>query len=140
MVARRGDEVGRRMEDQERTALDVWRTVTARTIATPGPDLTARQSAILLTVHLDSGPHTVRGLARDLGIGKPAVVRALDALQAAALISRTTDPKDRRSVMISPTEAGAALLTELAGSMAAALAAATKKPRDDDGDEGRAVA
>lgn len=127
------------MQQADRTALDVWRTVTARTIATPGPDLTARQSAILLTVHLDAGPHTVRGLAGQLGIGKPAVVRALDALQDASLIARATDPKDRRSVLISPTPQGAALLADLASTMAAALAAATTPPQPPAND-GRAAA
>jgi DNA-binding MarR family transcriptional regulator len=127
------------MQDADRTALDVWRTVTARTIATPGPDLTARQSAILLTVHLDAGPHTVRGLAGHLGIGKPAVVRALDTLQQASLIARATDPNDRRSVLISPTDQGAALLADLASTMAAALASATIPPRPPASD-GRAAA
>jgi DNA-binding MarR family transcriptional regulator len=131
----------RAMLEAERTALDLWRQVTTRTIANPGPDLTARQSAILLTVHLDPGPHTVRGLSAALSIGKPAVVRALDLLQASNLISRAQDPADRRSVLISPTQAGAALLADMAGGLASALATITAAKRDDGDDEtGRAVA
>jgi DNA-binding MarR family transcriptional regulator len=41
------------------------------------PDLSARQLAVLLTVHLTDGPHTVRGLAAELNVSKPAITRAL---------------------------------------------------------------
>jgi DNA-binding MarR family transcriptional regulator len=113
------------MENVERTALDLWREVTAATLATPGPDLTARQQALLLTIHLDAGPHTVRGLSAGLGIGKPAVTRGLDLLEHNGLIRREPDPADRRSVLITGTESGAALLSAMASGLASALAAAT---------------
>ncbi len=44
------------------------------------PDLSARQTAILLTVYLELPPHTVRGLAKQLGVTKPVITRALDTL------------------------------------------------------------
>jgi excinuclease ABC subunit A len=47
--------------------------------------LTARQTALMLTVYLEAGPHTVRALAQRLGVGKPAVVRAIDTLQDVGL-------------------------------------------------------
>ena len=40
------------------------------------PDFTLRQLAILLTVYLESPPHTVRGLAKKLGVTKPVVLDA----------------------------------------------------------------
>lgn len=111
-----------RMDGERRTALDVWRGINARALSARGPDLTARQTAILLTVHLDAGPHTVRGLAEALSLGKPAVVRAVDTLEAAGLLARTPDPADRRSVFIIATETGATRLAAMAGDIARALA------------------
>lgn len=85
-------------------------------------DLSARQLHILLTVCLTPGPHTVRGLAADMGINKPAVTRALDRLSAgnSPLAVRKVDTKDRRSVLISATPAGRAFLGRLAEGMAEA--------------------
>ena len=37
----------------------------------PGSDLTARQTAILLSIYLDPPPHMVRGLAERLHVAKP---------------------------------------------------------------------
>jgi hypothetical protein len=38
-----------------------------------GPDLSARQLGVFLTVYLTDGPHTVRGLAAELNVSKPAI-------------------------------------------------------------------
>jgi len=43
-------------------------------------DLTSRQFGVFLTVYLTAGPHTVRGLAAELNVSKPAITRALDRL------------------------------------------------------------
>ena len=51
-----------------------------RGVAADQPDLTMRQLAVLLTVYITAPPHTVRGLAANLNISKPAVTRALDRL------------------------------------------------------------
>ena len=67
-----------------------------------GADLTARQLGIFLTVYLDEGPHTVRGLAAEFNICKPAVTRALDKLGELRLTDRKTDTADRRSVLVEP--------------------------------------
>ncbi len=45
-----------------------------------GPDLSARQLGVFLTCYLQDGAHTVRGLAADLNVSKPAITRALDRL------------------------------------------------------------
>ena len=64
------------------SALALLKDVLAETVRADGPDLNVRQAAILLRVSLEPGPHTVRGLAEALQLGKPAVSRALDALEA----------------------------------------------------------
>ena len=69
-------------------ALALLKDVLAETVRAEGPDLNVRQAAILLRVSLEPGPHTVRGLAEALGLGKPAVSRALDALQGLGLANR----------------------------------------------------
>ncbi|MFC0384423.1 MarR family transcriptional regulator [Muricoccus vinaceus] len=78
-----------------------------------GPDLTARQLGVFLTVYLQNGPHTVRGLAGGLNVSKPAITRALDRLGELDVVRRKVDPRDRRSVLVQRTVKGAALLREL---------------------------
>jgi DNA-binding MarR family transcriptional regulator len=95
-----------------------------------GPDLSARQLGVFLTVYLGEGPHTVRGLAKDLNVSKPAITRALDRLGELDLARRKTDPKDRRSVLVQRTVKGAALLREMHTIMgeAAMTATASEQP------------
>jgi len=85
-------------------------------------DLTSRQFGVLLTVYLSDGPHTVRGLAAELNVSKPAITRALDRLGELRLIRRQLDPMDRRSVLVQQTRAGETFLAELRHVMAAANA------------------
>ena len=87
------------------------------------PDFTLRQLAILLTVYLDAPPHTVRGLAGRLGVTKPVITRALDAMGKHLLVNRKRDERDRRNVIIQRTVRGA-LYVERLGDMIAATAAA----------------
>jgi DNA-binding MarR family transcriptional regulator len=94
-------------------ALDLWRNVTVMSVKGDDPDLTARQLAVLMTVHLGPPPHTVRGLAAALGVGKPAITRALDTLSRYDLVVRRRDPKDGRNVLVEKTEKGAAYLAGL---------------------------
>src|SRR5215210_7847858 len=85
-----------------------------------GPDLSARQLGVFLTVYLSAGPHTVRGLAAELNVSKPAITRALDRLGELSLTRRKVDPMDRRSVLVQPTQAGDAFLADLRQVMAVA--------------------
>ncbi|MCX7933398.1 MAG: MarR family transcriptional regulator [Rhodovarius sp.] len=85
-----------------------------------GPDLSARQLGVFLTVYLSEGPHTVRGLAAELNVSKPAITRALDRLGELDLARRKIDPMDRRSVLVQRTLKGAALLRDIRAIMAAA--------------------
>jgi DNA-binding MarR family transcriptional regulator len=71
------------------------------------PDLSARQITVLLTVYLESPPHTVRGLASKLGVTKPVITRALDTMGRIGLLSRRRDDADRRNVVVQRTVKGA---------------------------------
>ena len=92
-----------------------------------GPDLSARQLGVFLTCYLQDGAHTVRGLAADLNVSKPAITRALDRLGELDLARRKVDPMDRRSVLVQRTLKGQAFLRDLRAIMSEAGAAA-KKP------------
>jgi len=94
-------------------ALDLWRRVTVSTVRSDAPDLTARQLAVLMTVRLQPAPHTVRGLAATLNVGKPAITRALDTLSRLGFVQRRRDPKDGRNVFVERTEKGDAFLEQL---------------------------
>ncbi|WP_051676714.1 MarR family transcriptional regulator [Sphingomonas astaxanthinifaciens] len=74
------------------------------------PDLTNRQMALLMIVYLTPGPHTVRGLARVLGVSKPVVTRALNTLGALGYLRRERDQDDRRNVFVVRTSSGAEFL------------------------------
>ena len=95
-------------------ALALWHQVTVSMLHRPGPDLSARQMAVLFTVYLDDKPQTVRGLAASLKVSKPAITRALDRLCSDGLLRRKTDDNDRRSVLIQRTVKGSLFLTEFA--------------------------
>ena len=94
--------------------LGPWRDVMADAVKADGPDLSMRQWAILLTVYLNPGPHTVRALARDLNVPKPAVSRALDALSILKFVRRVRDERDKRIVIVQKTPEGAIYLDEFA--------------------------
>lgn len=85
-----------------------------------GPDLSARQLGVFLTVYLSPGPHTVRGLAHELNVSKPAITRALDRLGELDLARRKVDPMDRRSVLVQRTLKGSVFLRDLRQTMAEA--------------------
>lgn len=93
-------------------ALDLWRGAIVESVRRDGPDLSARQMALLLTVYLTPPPHTVRGLALTLKVSKPAITRALDRLSELGLIKRKTDDSDRRSVLVQRTVKGSVYLRE----------------------------
>jgi len=89
-----------------------------------GPDLSARQLGVFLTCYLHEGAHTVRGLAAELNVSKPAITRALDRLGELELARRKVDPADRRSVLVQRTVKGQAFLRDLRNIMAEASAPA----------------
>jgi DNA-binding MarR family transcriptional regulator len=88
-----------------------------------GVDLSARQLGVFLTCYLDDGAHTVRGLAGQLNVSKPAITRALDRLSDLDLARRKVDPSDRRSVLVQRTTKGLAFLREIRTVMGEAVTA-----------------
>ena len=121
-------------------ALGLWLDVTFRSVQSDGPDLTTRQTALMLTVYLEAGPHTVRALAQRLGVGKPAIVRAIDTLQDVGLVERRPDPADRRNVFVVGTAAGAERLSTYAASIAGHIAQITQVNRASSLDASEAAA
>ncbi len=85
-------------------------------------DLTARQLAVLLSVYMGAGPHTVRGLAAELDVAKPVITRALSTLERSGLLRRRRDEADRRSVLVQRTVKGSVFLNDLAEAIRAAWA------------------
>ena len=104
----------------EREGLELWRRAVTASVRSDAPDLTACQQAILMTIALTPGPHTVRGLAEHLNIAKPAVTRALDALARLDFIRRIKDDTDLRNIFIERTPAGMAYLRTFSGLVLAA--------------------
>ncbi len=100
------------MTIQPNQALDLWRRSVVRSVRNDSPDFSARQMAVLLSVYLTPPPHTVRGLAVELNVSKPAITRALDRLGEFGLVRRKTDENDRRSIEVQRTVKGSVFLSE----------------------------
>lgn len=100
--------------------VSVLRDTIVSLVRRDGPDLSARQLGVFLTCYLQDGAHTVRGLAADLNVSKPAITRALDRLGELDLAKRKVDPADRRSVLVQRTLKGQAFLRDLRTIMAEA--------------------
>lgn len=95
-------------------SLTLWHDVAIAMVRDDEPDLSVRQISILLTIYLEAPPHTVRDLARKLGVTKPVITRALDTMGKLELVSRRRDEKDRRNVLVQRTVKGALYLERLA--------------------------
>ncbi len=91
-------------------ALKLWQEVSLAQVRDTEPDLNFRQMSILLTIYLDTPPHTVRGLAARLGVSKPVITRALDTMGILKLVDRRRDPRDRRNVIVQRTLKGSLFL------------------------------
>ncbi len=94
-------------------ALTLWHDVMLDQVHHASADLSARQMAILLTIYLDTPPHTVRGLAAKLKVTKPVITRALDTMGKLGLVTRKRDESDRRNVIIQRTVQGALAVEKL---------------------------
>ena len=100
-------------------ALKLWHDVSLAMVRDDEPDLSVRQMSILLTIYLEAPPHTVRDLAKKLGVSKPVITRALDSMGKMELVSRRRDDKDRRNVLVQRTVKGALYLERLADTIGA---------------------
>ncbi|MCX7381858.1 MAG: MarR family transcriptional regulator [Alphaproteobacteria bacterium] len=90
---------------EDRLAL-ILRDTIVGTVRRDGPDLSARQFAVLLIISIEDDMHTVRGLAERLNVSKPAITRSVDRLTELGLAKRGPDPRDRRSVLVLRTKRG----------------------------------
>ncbi|MEQ9314253.1 MAG: MarR family transcriptional regulator [Henriciella sp.] len=106
----------------ERKSLDLWRRAVTSYVRTSDGDMSARQQAIFMTVALQPGPHTVRGLAAEMNLAKPAVTRAIDALEKLGYVRRRKDENDLRSIFIERTVEGMAWLRSFSDLIIAAEA------------------
>lgn len=104
--------------------LTPWRDVMVELVRAEQPDLSMRQWALLLTVYLTPGPHTVRRLSEDLEVPKPAISRALDALSIHGLVKRERDAADRRVVLVRKTPEGSEFIDRFAAAVDASERAA----------------
>ena len=93
-------------------SLFTWMHTLVDYVRSGEPDLTNRQMALLMLVYLDTGPHTVRGLARALNVSKPVVTRALNRLGALGYLRRQRDDADKRNIFVARTPKGADFLAE----------------------------
>ena len=99
----------------ELQSLSPWMGTLIKYVESDRPDLTNRQMALLMVIHLLPGPHTVRGIAARLGVSKPVITRALNTLAALGYLRRVKDEKDRRNIFVVPTDNGTVFLGEFAG-------------------------
>ncbi|MFZ5705114.1 MAG: MarR family transcriptional regulator [Pseudomonadota bacterium] len=90
--------------------LSQWMRALVAYVRSGQPDLTNRQMALLLISYITPGPHTVRGLAQQLGVSKPVITRALNTLGSLGYLRRERDDNDRRNIFVAKTEKGAAFL------------------------------
>ncbi len=95
-------------------SLAFWHRVTLQMVRSDAPDLSARQLAMLMSIYLEDGPHTVRSLAKHLGVTKAAISRATDSLSKLGYLERKPDHRDKRSVVLARTSAGIHFLSEFA--------------------------
>src|SRR4051812_12053691 len=108
--------------------VSILRDTVVALVRRDGADLSARQLGVFLTCYLRDGGHTVRGLAAELRVSKPAITRALDRLGELDLARRKLDPLDRRSVLVQRTLKGSAFLRDLRAIMGEAASAAKRAP------------
>lgn len=106
---------------ENKEALHLWYSVLLGSVRDDPFDLSARQLALLLTVSIQRGPHTVRGLSEHMNVSKPAICRALDTLSKHQLTERVVDKDDRRNVFIRPTEAGYKYLSRFSENIIASI-------------------
>jgi DNA-binding MarR family transcriptional regulator len=95
-------------------ALGLWHRVNTQAMKSLSFDLSARQMAVLLSVYLQTGPHTVKSLSAQFDISKAAVCRAVDTLSAMDLLKRKKDADDKRNVFIQRTINGSVFLSDFA--------------------------
>ncbi|MFI1917352.1 MarR family winged helix-turn-helix transcriptional regulator [Nocardia sp. NPDC020380] len=82
--------------------------------------LTPAQARALRIIGRAPEPLTMSVLAEHLGIVPRSATTVVDALAAADLVTRAPDPANRRSTLVTPTEAGHKVLASMADARRAA--------------------
>lgn len=98
-------------------ALMFWHEVTLSALRTLSQDLSSRQLGILLTVYLQPEQHSIKSLAGAMHISKPAICRAIDALERMKFVKRARDKNDQRNVLVERTAKGGEYLSKFADVM-----------------------
>jgi DNA-binding MarR family transcriptional regulator len=106
-------QVSESLKLSRKESLAFWHRVTLASVRSDAPDLSARQLAMMMSIYLEAGPHTVRSLAAHLQVTKAAISRATDSLCKLGYIVRKPDPRDKRSVLLARTSKGIHFLSAL---------------------------
>lgn len=107
---------GRDAEDVIEAAVTASRALVAlaaRSLADCDEDVTLPQYRMLVVLHT-RGPRSTSSLAGTLGVAPPTATRMSDRLVRKGLISRRTNARDRRQVLLSLTPAGHKLVETVA--------------------------
>lgn len=86
------------------------------------PSLSPREEAVLLILVTRPGPHSCGSLAEALRIQRPAVVRAMDALERHAMAGRVYNPNDNRVPHYRALPRGVGLVERMSRLLADAIA------------------
>ena len=124
-------------------ALRLWHRILSRSLSELPYDLSSRQMAVLSTVYLMEPPHTIRSLADQLNISKPAICRAVDTLSMMELIKRKKDDADKRNVFIQRTIQGSVFLSDFGDVIreeCAAESSQTESPQETAADKSEVAA
>lgn len=93
--------------------IPLWRNIFMALVKNKTGDMSLRQLTILFVVYTREGPHTFLALAREVGVPKPSLSRALDRLEILGYVKRYRDRDvDARVVYIGRTEAGQKFVEE----------------------------
>jgi DNA-binding MarR family transcriptional regulator len=92
--------------------------------ADDGPAMTASQRIALVELGQE-GPLRLSDLARRMGTSTPTASRAVDALEGLGLVTRATEPADRRALSLELSVAGRRLFDDRKARAAAAFEPAT---------------
>jgi DNA-binding MarR family transcriptional regulator len=92
------DELGHLLHE----TAQLWRGRCEKAVRAQLPDMTYARCAVLLKLDQSEGLNQVT-LAHSLDVAPITLVRLLDRLETAGLVSRLADPHDRRAYLLTPT-------------------------------------
>ncbi|PXY26949.1 MarR family winged helix-turn-helix transcriptional regulator [Prauserella muralis] len=94
------------------TASRLLVAVSARSIAEVDDAITIPQFRLLVVLE-SRGPSKLATLAENLGVNPSTATRMVDRLVAAGMISREANPASRRELVVTLTEAGQSVVSEV---------------------------